>query len=210
MLLATSTAVTPFAALSRPVTGIRHNTLVITFPGKPKACKENWDAIKDIVPHGLDLLRGDSSRQHPVHQHHHHHHHHKVGGHRCKHHSDDHGEHKGLSASLDTPGKANSCKFIFRAKKTNVSFTVALRARTSPYPIIPMSDAEALVRKHSTTRQRIIADDPISMQVSESLIGHVLAEDAVSVEPVPGYRASIVDGYAVRGMYGYMYLYSPY
>lgn len=190
---------TPFAALSRPVSGIRHDTLIITFPGKPKACKENWDAIKNIIPHGLDLLRGDTSRQHPVY--HHHHHHHKVGGHRCKHHSDDHGKKEGLSASLDTPGKFNSCKIRFGQRNTDVSYTVALRARTSPYPMIPMSEAEDLVSKHATTRQQLIANEPISMPVSEELIGHVLAEDAVSVEPVPGYRASIVDGYAVRGTY---------
>jgi gephyrin len=39
----------------------------------------------------------------------------------------------------------------------------------------------------------------ISVPVSQFLPGHVLAEDAISVEPVPGYRASVVDGYAIHG-----------
>ena len=41
--------------------------------------------------------------------------------------------------------------------------------------------------------------DIITLPVSEELIGHVLAQDVEAVEAVPGYRASIVDGYAVRG-----------
>lgn len=35
--------------------------------------------------------------------------------------------------------------------------------------------------------------------VNEKLIGAVLDEDVVAVEAVPGYRASILDGYAVIG-----------
>jgi len=35
--------------------------------------------------------------------------------------------------------------------------------------------------------------------VDGSLIGTVLDEDVVAVEAVPGYRASILDGYAVIG-----------
>jgi gephyrin len=38
---------------------------------------------------------------------------------------------------------------------------------------------------------------PVKLQVNASLIGAVLAEDIVAEEAVPGYPASIVDGYAV-------------
>lgn len=40
----------------------------------------------------------------------------------------------------------------------------------------------------------------IKQPVSEALIGAVLDEDIVAAEAIPGYRASILDGYAVIGM----------
>jgi hypothetical protein len=40
----------------------------------------------------------------------------------------------------------------------------------------------------------------ITVPVNENLVGMVLAEDVYAKEPVPGYRASIVDGYAVVGI----------
>lgn len=39
------------------------------------------------------------------------------------------------------------------------------------------------------------------LPVSQQLVGHVLAEDVKAIENVPGYRASIVDGYAVHCKY---------
>jgi gephyrin len=39
----------------------------------------------------------------------------------------------------------------------------------------------------------------VERPVNEALIGAVLDEDVVAVEAVPGYRASILDGYAVIG-----------
>jgi len=41
--------------------------------------------------------------------------------------------------------------------------------------------------------------ETIEVPVDENLVGYVVAEDIVSLEPVPGYRASILDGYAVIG-----------
>lgn len=37
----------------------------------------------------------------------------------------------------------------------------------------------------------------ITVPVNENLIGYIFAEDVLANENVPGYRASIVDGYAV-------------
>lgn len=52
-----SLEVTPMAALSRAVAGIRGNTLIITFPGSPKAVCENFKAIQPILEHALHVLR---------------------------------------------------------------------------------------------------------------------------------------------------------
>ncbi len=55
-MLQASLQQTPHAMLSRPVAGIRGRTLIITFPGSPKACRENLETILPALPHGLELL----------------------------------------------------------------------------------------------------------------------------------------------------------
>jgi len=46
------------AMLSRSVAGIRGNTLIINLPGNPKGVKESLDAILDVLPHAVDMMRG--------------------------------------------------------------------------------------------------------------------------------------------------------
>lgn len=46
------------AYLSRAQAGIRKKTLIINFPGSPKAIKENLDAVLPFLDHGLEILRG--------------------------------------------------------------------------------------------------------------------------------------------------------
>lgn len=56
-MLESSLKITAKAVLSRPVAGIRKNTLIVTLPGKPKAVVENFSAIADVLPHALHLVR---------------------------------------------------------------------------------------------------------------------------------------------------------
>jgi molybdopterin adenylyltransferase len=49
--------VTPFAALSRGVSGIRGNTLIVNLPGSPKGAVESADAILDLIPLIVQLMR---------------------------------------------------------------------------------------------------------------------------------------------------------
>ena len=49
---------TPLAALSRAVAGTRRNVLIVNLPGSPKGALESLDAIVEVVPHVLELLRG--------------------------------------------------------------------------------------------------------------------------------------------------------
>ena len=51
-----SLSITPRAMLSRAVSGIRKETLIINLPGSPKAVKESLDYIMDSVHHGLEIL----------------------------------------------------------------------------------------------------------------------------------------------------------
>lgn len=53
-----SLSITPRAMLSRAVSGIRKETLIINLPGSPKAVEESLDYIIDSVTHGLEILTG--------------------------------------------------------------------------------------------------------------------------------------------------------
>lgn len=55
-----SLAVSKRAMLSRAAAGIRKKTLVINLPGSPQAVRECLEFVIDELPHGLEILRGDS------------------------------------------------------------------------------------------------------------------------------------------------------
>lgn len=51
-----SMTITKRAMLSRGVSGIKGNSLIINLPGSPKAVKESLEYIVDTVTHGIDLI----------------------------------------------------------------------------------------------------------------------------------------------------------
>lgn len=53
-----SAKITPMAYLSRAEAGIRNKSLIINFPGSPKACRENFEIIKSFLIHGLETIAG--------------------------------------------------------------------------------------------------------------------------------------------------------
>lgn len=48
----------PTAILSRQTAGIRHQSLIINLPGKPKSIRECLDAVFPAVPYCVDLIEG--------------------------------------------------------------------------------------------------------------------------------------------------------
>lgn len=48
---------TPNAALSRQVAGIRGRTLILNLPGSPKAAAECLEAVATILPHAIEMMR---------------------------------------------------------------------------------------------------------------------------------------------------------
>ncbi|KAJ3100029.1 hypothetical protein HDU96_010477 [Phlyctochytrium bullatum] len=198
LMMTSSLAITPMASLSRPICGVRKHTIIVTLPGSVKGAKENITAILPVLGHAIELCRGGRDAGTETHkkmeikgsaagigvvpksvetgaseskgrvQHRHECHHH----HHHKHANHDHaGPTKLLSDDLGTPVKA--------------------RARTSPYPLAEFDDALSTVLRFAESMQ------PVTQKVDSTLAGFIVAEDVVSNEAVPGYRASIVDGYAV-------------
>jgi molybdopterin adenylyltransferase len=53
-----SLALVPTAILSRQTAGIRKRTLIINLPGRPKAIRENLEAVFPAVPYCVDLIGG--------------------------------------------------------------------------------------------------------------------------------------------------------
>jgi molybdopterin adenylyltransferase len=51
---------TPMAVLSRAVAGIRDATLIVNFPGSPKAVEECFGVLEAVLPHAVRTLRGES------------------------------------------------------------------------------------------------------------------------------------------------------
>jgi molybdopterin adenylyltransferase len=48
----------PTAILSRAVAGIRAKTLIVNLPGRPKAIRENLEAVFPAIPYCIDLIGG--------------------------------------------------------------------------------------------------------------------------------------------------------
>lgn len=55
---------TPLAVLSRGIAGTRGRVLIVNLPGSPKGAVESLNAIVEVAPHVLDLLRGKTG--HPA------------------------------------------------------------------------------------------------------------------------------------------------
>jgi len=51
---------TPFAMLSRGMVGVRRQTLILNFPGSPKAVKECFAVVEPVLAHAVKLLRDEN------------------------------------------------------------------------------------------------------------------------------------------------------
>lgn len=195
-MLSASLAITPFAAMARPVAGVRNNTLILTLPGSPKGAKENLEAVLKLLPHACQQVGGLDSRTLHVggtkkleqdaglvsgagsgHQHGHNHSHGHSHGH-----GHGHGHHHGPKAHTKPED---------RPTPNDPNAGPAKRHRESPYPMLSVDEALKQIAEHTPSPH------VVRTKVDEKLVGTVLAEDVTANESVPAFKASIVDGYAI-------------
>jgi molybdopterin adenylyltransferase len=50
---------TRLAVISRGVAGIRGKTLIVNLPGNPKAVREGMGTLTPILPHAVQMIRGE-------------------------------------------------------------------------------------------------------------------------------------------------------
>lgn len=57
---------TPMAMLSRAVAGVRGSTLIINLPGSPKGVRESLAALMAVLPHAINILKGEVGEHPPT------------------------------------------------------------------------------------------------------------------------------------------------
>ncbi|MEO6964735.1 MAG: MogA/MoaB family molybdenum cofactor biosynthesis protein [Acidobacteriaceae bacterium] len=60
---------TPFALLSRAVSGTLGSSLIVNVPGNPLAAVQSLEAVLPLIPHALALLSGNTEHPDPGHAH---------------------------------------------------------------------------------------------------------------------------------------------
>lgn len=60
---AAGSASTQFAPLSRGICGTKGESLILNLPGSPKAALESLQSVLGILPHALELLRGNTKHR---------------------------------------------------------------------------------------------------------------------------------------------------
>ncbi|KAJ3310721.1 hypothetical protein HDV04_004677 [Boothiomyces sp. JEL0838] len=176
-MITNSLQITPLAALSRPICGVKQNTSVITLPGSTKGALENIKALETVIPHALELISGEKNAGESFHK--------NIGvSHSCVHH---HSAEKVEGILSNDPTASGSILLTIVTK----------RARISPFPMVEYADALQMVLDETEEISQVI-----KLPVNENLVGYTVAEDIFSKESVPAFRASIVDGYAVKSSSG--------
>ena len=64
LMRATSLTFVPTAILSRQTAGVRGKTLIVNLPGRPKAIRENLEAVFPAIPYCIDLIGGPRLETH--------------------------------------------------------------------------------------------------------------------------------------------------
>ncbi|KAJ2448359.1 hypothetical protein EV183_005482 [Coemansia sp. RSA 2336] len=164
-----SLQITPFAALSQVAAGVIGQAVVLAVPGSKKGAVENVQQVLKVLPHAVDTTVATEGTRH-------------------------------LHAPSETAKPKVACNCSrpedqedqhTQGISNDLGTSVSRRARRSPYPMIPVAKALQLVLDHV----KLLPAKQLSL--GQIIHGQVLAEDVIAQENVPGYPASIMDGYAM-------------
>ncbi|KAH9821484.1 hypothetical protein DFH28DRAFT_521369 [Melampsora americana] len=214
-LLSTSLTQTPFAALSNPIVGIRSSTLIISLPGSPIGAISNLNSLEPILPHALELIKGNKSKQ--AHQ--------EIHKQQQQHSTDSHKQpqqstdkqrqqqptdlHDHQIIPLNSNSQPSKSQSQSQSQSQSESHLISQsqsishshshshpkhpRIRKSPWPIISFKDGldRILNQTKALSTQTLHSLDP-------KLIGKVLVEDVIAQYDLPSSPTSNVDGYAIR------------
>ncbi|KAJ1666670.1 hypothetical protein IW140_002569 [Coemansia sp. RSA 1813] len=177
--------ITPMAALSQVAAGVVNDVaIVLAVPGSKKGSTENVQQVLPVLPHAIDTLmaRSGTRHLHPA-------------------------EEADIAAGQKTSERRQPALCGCSREETkdlpdgempmatgvsnDLGASVVHRKRKSPYPMIPVSTALSLVLSS------VAVMDPVELPLSDIQPGQVIAKDVVAQENVPGYPASVMDGYAV-------------
>ncbi|XP_054927677.1 gephyrin isoform X3 [Dermacentor andersoni] len=111
-----SLSITPMAMLSRLVCGIRYQTLIVNLPGSRKGAQECFEFASLAIPHAVDQLQERRMKTDKL--------------------------HSSLSVSGSPTSVSHGCQCTVEG---SLSTTVASRPRHSPYPLISVPEAQAIV-----------------------------------------------------------------
>lgn len=53
--------INPRAIISRAVAGVRGKTLIVNFPGSPRAVRENFEMLLPVLPHAIEKMLGENA-----------------------------------------------------------------------------------------------------------------------------------------------------
>jgi len=172
-----SLAVTPLAALSRAVAGIRGATVIINMPGSHKAVRECWGFVGSTLGHACHLLRGENTKV--------------VSTHKTL-------QEEGAPSRTPAPAFSHTCPHnVAGTPNSNRGEGVAGRARVSEWPMVSVAEAQAMVVAECRallTPQGVLGTQEVAY--TEAL-GRILCQEVRAKEPLPPFKASIKDGYAV-------------
>ncbi|KAJ1952283.1 hypothetical protein EC988_003637 [Linderina pennispora] len=185
-----SLKITPFAALSQVAAGIIKETLILALPGSKKASVENLQHVLPVLKHAIETAMAKGGTRHL----------HTAKGTPKHPGSPHHHDKKRDIVTHDKPENTTrmvACGCGRRDAEAPSGVTndlqggVTKRARHSPYPMIPVDEALNHVLEH------VPQPRPASVHLAAIRDGMTISKDVVAAEDVPGYPASIMDGYAV-------------
>eukprot|EP00158_Paraphelidium_tribonemae_P005007 Partr_v1_DN27104_c2_g1_i1_m16174 putative molybdenum cofactor biosynthesis protein len=180
LIMHKSIEITPFAALSRAVAGVRGATVILTLPGSPKACRENLDIVKVVLRHAVELAGGAV-----------------ISGAHYKSPSPtsngDGSVHPTSIPAIQTEVANSEAKFSECMCSSSDSFDIASRPRQSAYPLVTYETALDIVLE---SVESPLASVTLKID-SANLPGSILAEDVRAFREVPAFNSSYVDGYAI-------------